>query len=60
MEVEFQKLLEKQRAETEAQQLLPQQHAEVEMKQFIRHQLLTFRLLLPNKLFHFRFRLLLL
>ena len=38
VEVETQKLLEKQRAEAEAQQLLQQQQAEAEMKQFIRQQ----------------------
>ena len=38
MELETQKLLEKQKAETEAQKLLQQQQAEAEMKQFIRQQ----------------------
>ena len=38
VEVETQKLLEKQKAEAEAQQLLQQQQAEAEMKQFIRQQ----------------------
>ena len=38
VELESQKIREKQRAEAEAQQLLQQQQAEVEMKQFIKQQ----------------------
>ena len=44
-----------QRAETEARQLLQQQQAEAKMKQFIRQQQAEGQQLMPNKLFHFHF-----